>query len=126
MRRPLLARPAKLRSGKLTNDPTPFTRALIVARGGGRRYLDIAEAVAAQFPDASTVALRELASLRFTLEREQGAMRRQRQSQPRRPRSPDKCCRKERGGRCVLPSSGRCGCGGRTDLRTRLAGKYSP
>ena len=40
----------------------------------GRRYQDIVLAVAAEFGPANPVALRELAALRFTLEREQGAI----------------------------------------------------
>ncbi len=67
-----VSRPAKLRS-RLTNDPT-LLPGVDRRSSGGRRFLDIAEAVAAEFPDASTVALRELAALRFTLEREQGAI----------------------------------------------------
>jgi hypothetical protein len=67
-----VSRPAKLRS-KLTNDPT-LLPGVDRRSSGGRRFLDIAELVAAEFPDASTIAIRELASLRFTLEREQGAI----------------------------------------------------
>jgi hypothetical protein len=40
----------------------------------GRRYQDIVLAVIAEFGPANPVALRELAALRFTLEREQGAI----------------------------------------------------
>ncbi len=40
----------------------------------GQRYQDIVAAVAAEFGPANPVALRELAALRFTLEREQGAI----------------------------------------------------
>jgi len=40
----------------------------------GRRYQDIVFAVVTEFPGADPVALRELAALKFTLEREQGAV----------------------------------------------------
>jgi hypothetical protein len=40
----------------------------------GRRYQDIVQALAAEYGGVNPVALRELATLRFTLEREQGAI----------------------------------------------------
>jgi hypothetical protein len=58
---------------KLTNDATLLPGVDRRSRGG-RRYQDIVEALAAEYPGANPVALRELATLRFTLEREQGAI----------------------------------------------------
>ena len=66
-------RSAMLRS-KLTNDPT-LLPGVDRRSASGRRYVDIVAAVAAEFgPGNNPVALRELAALRFTLEREQGAI----------------------------------------------------
>ncbi len=65
-------RPAKLRS-RFTNDPS-FLPGVDRRTRDGRRYQDIVLAVVAEFGPANPVALRELAALRFTLEREQGAI----------------------------------------------------
>jgi hypothetical protein len=65
-------RSAKLRS-RFTNDPS-FLPGVDRRTRDGRRYQDIVLAVAAEFGPANPVALRELAALRFTLEREQGAI----------------------------------------------------
>jgi hypothetical protein len=65
-------RPAKLQS-KFTNDPS-FLPGVDRRTRDGRRYQDIVLAVVAEFGPANPVALRELAALRFTLEREQGAI----------------------------------------------------
>ncbi len=66
------ARHEKTRSA-LTNDPSLLPGVDRRTRDG-RRYQDIVEALAAEFGPANPVALRELAALRFTLEREQGAI----------------------------------------------------
>lgn len=117
-----VSRPAKLRS-KLTNDPTRLP-GVDRRSSGGRRYLDIAEAVAAQFPDASTVALRELASLRFTLEREQGAIvASDSRSLEDLVRLTNAVERKERALRLAQQRALRMG-GSPEGLRSRLAGKY--
>lgn len=58
---------------KLTNDATLLPGVDRRTRLG-RRYQDIVEALAIEYGSANPVALRELAALRFTLEREQGAI----------------------------------------------------
>jgi len=58
---------------KLTNDASRLP-GIDRRSASGRRFRDLFEAVAAEFPTASPIALRELAALRFTLEREQGAI----------------------------------------------------
>jgi hypothetical protein len=67
-----VSRPAKLRS-KLTNDPT-LLPGIDRRSSGGRRFLDLAEAIATEYPDASTIAVKELASLQFSLEKVQAAV----------------------------------------------------
>jgi len=61
---------AKLRS-KLTNNPA-LLPGVDRRSASGRRYVDIVAAVAAEFGPGNPVALRDIAALRFTLEREQG------------------------------------------------------
>ena len=58
---------------RFTNDPG-YLPGVDRRTASGRRYQDIVAAVAAEFGPANPVALRELAALRFTLEREQGAI----------------------------------------------------
>ena len=65
-------RSAKLRS-RFTNDPS-FLPGVDRRTRDGRRYQDIVLAVVSEFGAANPVALREIAALRFTLEREQGAI----------------------------------------------------
>jgi len=66
--------PPNFRS-KLSNDAT-LAPGVDRRTRGGRRYFDIVESLSKEFPVAEPVALRELASLRFTQEMEQGARRR--------------------------------------------------
>ncbi len=58
---------------RFTNDPG-YLPGVDRRTASGRRYQDIVAAVAAEFGPGNPVALRELAALRFTLEREQGAI----------------------------------------------------
>ena len=58
---------------RLTNDAS-LLPGVDRRTAAGRRYQDIVASVAREFPGAEAVALRELASLKFTLEREQGAV----------------------------------------------------
>lgn len=58
---------------KLTNDASLLPGVDRRTREG-RRYQDVVASIAREFPGAEPVALRELASLKFTLEREQGAV----------------------------------------------------
>jgi hypothetical protein len=60
----------KLRS-RLTNNPC-LLPGLDRRTREGRRFYDIALALGEEYPGANPVALRELATLRFTHEREQG------------------------------------------------------
>ena len=64
------SRPAKLRS-RFTNDPS-FLPGVDRRTRDGRRYQDIVLALVAEFSPANPVALREIATLRFSLERAQG------------------------------------------------------
>jgi hypothetical protein len=64
------SRPAKLRS-RFTNDPS-FLPGVDRRTRDGRRYQDIVLALVAEFSPANPVSLREIARLRFSLERAQG------------------------------------------------------
>ncbi len=72
--------PPNFRS-KLSNDAT-LAPGVDRRTRGGRRYFDIVESLSKEFPGAEPVALRELASLRFTQEMEQGAIIRGEQASP--------------------------------------------
>lgn len=60
------ARPSKLRS-ELTNNPYVLP-GVDMRLPAGRRYRDIVDAIVAEFGDANSLAVRELATLKFTLE----------------------------------------------------------
>jgi len=72
--------PPNFRS-KLSNDAT-LAPGVDRRTRGGRRYFDIVESLAKEFPGAEPVAMRELASLRFTQEIEQGRVIRGEQLSP--------------------------------------------
>ena len=70
LKAPALPNRLNRRRSIMTNDPRRLD-GVDMQTSGGRRYRDIVEQIAAEFGAANPLALRELAGLKYTLERTQ-------------------------------------------------------